>query len=161
MRKREKGAVVSPAKPEPLSQSGDSQAETSVGAVRAGMHDSGHRQSFATGAVRDTAEEKPRPDLFSPFAEERVGEWLRLGAVKYTERNWEHGIPNSRCFASLRRHAMRYQQGDRSEDHLAAVIFNAMAIIHNEEMIRRDVLPAELDDMPTYRAAVATETETV
>lgn len=116
------------------------------------MHDSGHRQSFATGAVRDTAEEKPRPDLFSPFAEERVGNWLMLGARRYTERNWEQGIPNSRCFASLRRHVMRYQQGDRSEDHLAAVIFNAMAIIHNEEMIRRGVLPAELDDMPTYRA---------
>jgi len=45
---------------------------------------------------------------------------------------------------------MRYQQGDKSEDHLAAVMFNAMAIIHNEEMIRRGVLPAELDDMPNY-----------
>jgi len=116
------------------------------------MHDSGDRQSFSTGAVRDTADDKPRPDLYSPFAEERVGEWLRLGAVKYSEHNWEQGIPNSRCFASLRRHVMRYQQGDRSEDHLAAVIFNAMAIAHNEEMIRRGVLPAELDDMPTYDA---------
>ena len=116
------------------------------------MHDSGKRQSFATGAVRDAAEKKPRPDLFSPFAEERVGEWLRAGAVKYSERNWEQGIPASRCFASLRRHVMQYHQGDRSEDHLAAVIFNAMAIIHYEEMIRRGVLPAELDDMPTYQA---------
>ena len=117
--------------------------------------------TFPTGAIRDTAEEKPRPDLFSPFAEERVGEWLRLGALKYSEHNWAKGIPNSRCFASLRRHAMRYQQGDRSEDHLAAVIFNAMAVIHNEEMIRRGVLPPELDDMPIYRAEVATETESV
>ena len=73
--------------------------------------------------------------------------------MKYSERNWEKGIPNSRCFASLRRHVMRYQQGDRSEDHLAAIIFNAMAIIHNEEMIRRGILPAELDDMSEYRAA--------
>ena len=116
------------------------------------MHDSGTRQSFNTGAVRDTAEDKSRPDLFSPFAEERVGHWLRLGALKYAEHNWAKGIPNSRCFASLRRHVMHYQQGDKSEDHLAAVIFNAMAIIHNEEMIRRGVLPAELDDMPRYEA---------
>jgi len=115
------------------------------------MHDSGRRQAFSTGAVRDTATEKPRPDLFSPFAEERVGEWLRLGARKYTERNWERGIPNSRCFASLRRHVMRYQQGDRTEDHLAAIIFNAMAIIHNGAMIERGILPAELDDMPSYQ----------
>lgn len=116
------------------------------------MHDSGKRQSFSTGAVRDMADDKPRPDLFSPFAEERVGEWLRLGAEKYTEHNWAKGIPNSRCFASLRRHAMRFQQGDRSEDHLAAIIFNAMAITHNEEMIRRGILPKELDDMPVYQA---------
>ncbi len=114
------------------------------------MHDSGSRQSFSSGAVRDTAEDKPRPDLISPFAEERVGHWLRLGALKYSERNWEAGIPNSRCLASLRRHIMRYQQGDRDEDHLAAVIFNAMAMIHNEEMIARGWLPAELDDMPPY-----------
>jgi len=114
------------------------------------MHDSGNRENFNTGAVRDTASDKPRPDLISPFAEERVGQWLRLGAVKYAERNWERGIPNSRCLASLRRHVMRYQQGDRSEDHLAAVIFNAQAIIHNEEMMARGVLPAELDDMPDY-----------
>lgn len=115
------------------------------------MHDSGNRQTFSTGAVCDTADNKPRPDLFSPFAEERVGEWLRLGAKKYSERNWEKGIPNSRRFASLRRHVMRYQQGDRSEDHLAAVIFNAMVLIHNEEMIRRGVLPSALDDMPSYQ----------
>jgi len=117
------------------------------------MHDSGNRQSFTTGAVRDTAEDKPRPDLYSPFAEERVGEWLRLGAVKYSEHNWEKGIPNSRCFASLRRQVMRFHQGDRSEDHLAAIIFNAMAIIHNEEMIRRGTLPSKLDDMPSYQPA--------
>jgi hypothetical protein len=114
------------------------------------IHDSGTRQQFDTGAVRDTAEDKPRPDLFSPFAEERIGEWLRLGAQKYSDRNWEKGIPNSRCFASLRRHAMKYYQGDTTEDHLAAICFNAAAIMHNEEMIARGVLPGELDDMPKY-----------
>jgi len=114
------------------------------------MQDSGERQEFTTGAVRDTAEDKPRPDLYSPFAEERVGNWLMLGAEKYEERNWEMGIPVSRCWASLSRHKMAYQQGKRDEDHLAAIIFNAMAIIHYEEMIKRGVLPEELDDMPRY-----------
>jgi len=116
------------------------------------MHDSGNRQSFATGAVRDTADDKPRPDLVSPFAMERLGEWLRLGAVKYRERNWEQGIPVSRCVASLARHLMKYQQGCRDEDHMAAVMCNAMFILHFEEMIRRSLLPSELDDMPTYQA---------
>lgn len=116
------------------------------------MHDSGTRQSFTTGAVRDTAGDKPRPDLASPFALERLGEWLRLGAVKYQERNWEKGIPISRCVASLSRHLMKYQQGARDEDHMAAVMCNAMFILHNEELVRRGVLPAELDDMPRYEA---------
>ena len=116
-----------------------------------GMTDSGKRQSFGKGmAIRDAADDKPRPDLISPFAEERVGHWLRMGAAKYAERNWENGMPFSRCIASLRRHVMRFQQGKRDEDHLAAIIFNAMAVIHYEEMIARGVLPATLNDMPVY-----------
>jgi len=117
-----------------------------------GMTDSGRRQSFGRGmAIRDTADDKPRPDLISPFAEERQGHWLR----KYAERNWENGMPFSRCVASLKRHVMRYQQGRRDEDHLAAIMFNAMALIHYEEMIERGVLPADLNDMPVYHKTEA------
>ena len=32
-------------------------------------------------------------------------------------------------------------------------MFNAMALIHYEEMIERGVLPAELNDMPNYQPA--------
>ena len=116
-----------------------------------GMSDSGKRQSFGEGmAIRDTADDKPRPDLISPFAEERQGHWLLMGAKKYAERNWEKGMPFSRCVASLKRHVMKYQQGKRDEDHLAAIMFNAMALIHYEEMIERGLLPVELNDMPKY-----------
>ena len=118
--------------------------------MNSGMHDSGRRQSFASGAIRDTADDKPRPDLISPFAIERLGEWLRLGARKYEERNWEKGMPVSRCVASLYRHLMYYHQGHRNEDHLAAILFNAMAIIHYEEMVKRGMLPLDLLDMPDY-----------
>ncbi len=114
------------------------------------MHDGGKRQSFSTGAVRDTADGKPRPDLISPFALMRLGEWLRLGAEKYDERNWEQGIPIQRCIASLYRHLLAYQAGENDEDHMAAIMCNSMFIIHNEEMIADGVLPAELDDMPEY-----------
>lgn len=115
------------------------------------LKSSGEQQSFGEGrAVRDSDPTKPRPDLISPFAEERVGHWLRMGAERYAERNWERGMPFSRCVASLRRHVMRYQQGMRDEDHLAAIIFNAMALIHYEEMVQRGVLPAALNDLPCY-----------
>jgi hypothetical protein len=114
------------------------------------MLDSGEREQFTTGAVRDTADGKPRPDLISPFAMERLGEWLRLGAEKYTPRNWERGIPLSRSTASLYRHLLKFQQGKQDEDHIAAVMCNAMMIIHTIEMVKREVLPKELLDMPDY-----------
>jgi len=59
-------------------------------------------------------------------------------------------MPVSRCVASLYRHLMYYHQGHRNEDHLAAILFNAMAIIHYEEMIKRGMLPLDLLDMPDY-----------
>jgi hypothetical protein len=118
------------------------------------MNDSGKRQQFETGAVRDTNDDKPRPDLISPYANQRVGEWLGAGARKYSERNWEKGIPISRCIASLCRHLMKYQMGMRDEDHMAAVMTNAMFILHYEEMVRRGLLPAQLVDMPFYEQQV-------
>src|SRR5690606_7315289 len=98
----------------------------------------------------DTAEGKPRPDLISPYAQMREGEWMRKGAEKYAERNWEKGIPISRCIASLERHLMAYNMCLTHEDHMAAVRTNASFILHTEEMIRRGILPASLDDMPKY-----------
>jgi hypothetical protein len=115
------------------------------------MHDSGERQTFTTGAVRDTAGDKPRPDLFSPFALNRIGDWLGIGAKKYDERNWEKGMPISRVIASLMRHLLAYMMGKKDEDHMAAVATNAMFILHYEAMIERGVLPKELNDMPNYK----------
>jgi hypothetical protein len=108
------------------------------------------QEVFNTGAMRDCDEGKIRPDLVSPFAMERLGELLRLGAAQYSERNYERGMPVSRCLASLYRHLIKFQQGCADEDHLAAVIFNAVAIIHVQEMVKRGVLPDSLLDMPNY-----------
>lgn len=115
-----------------------------------GMTDSGKRETFSTGAVRDSAEGKPRPDLFSPFAMERIGAWLELGSRKYEPRNWEKGMEFSRVASSLHRHLMKFMQHDQTEDHLAAICVNASFLMHYEAMIRRGVLPESLDDMPGY-----------
>ncbi len=114
------------------------------------MHDSGERQQFLTGAMRDTAADKPRMVLISPFAMRRLAHWLTIGAKKYEDRNWEKGIPITRCLDSLLRHVEAYLAGEDNEDHLAAAMCNVMFILHYEEMIRRGVLPAELDDRPRY-----------
>ena len=119
------------------------------------VHDSGKREEFSTGAVRDVANLKPRPDLISPFFLMRLGTHLRKGAAKYSEWNWAKGIPSSRCYASCMRHLMAYAMGETDEDHLAAAAFNIMAIIHNEETAGsvRLIPPAEdgrLNDMPRF-----------
>ncbi len=114
------------------------------------MQDSGKREIFSTGAVRDSAEGKPRPDLFSPFAMQRIGLWLTRGAEKYSEHNWLKGIPASRCLASLHRHLMKYMQGATDEDHLSAVATNCMFLLHFDEAVKRGFLPESLLDLPKY-----------
>ncbi|MGD9126060.1 MAG: DUF4406 domain-containing protein [Planctomycetia bacterium] len=123
------------------------------------LPDSGSRQQFESGAVRDEATDKPRLELISPFAEVRLGHHLRRGAEKYTPRNWEAGIPFDRCIASLKRHIAAYQMRDESEDHLAAILANAMFLAHYEAMISVGILPRSLDDRPVYLPATSEKNE--
>lgn len=97
------------------------------------VEDSGQREHFTSGAVRDTQEGKTRYDLISPYALRRIGDHMTKGALKYGERNWEKGMPRSRFIASALRHLYKWIMGSREEDHLAAVCFNIMAIMHFEE----------------------------
>ena len=68
------------------------------------VKDSGEREDFGTGSVRDTDSGKPRYDLVSVPALTRLAHHLRKGAEKYSERNWELGQPASRFYASALRH---------------------------------------------------------
>lgn len=88
--------------------------------------------------------------LLSPIAQRRLAAHSQKGAIKYSERNWEKGIPLSSFFDSACRHLNQYLEGDDSEDHLAAAFWNIQGLIHTEEMIRRGLLPKELDDLPNY-----------
>jgi len=112
------------------------------------LADSGNRTPFLNGAVRDRGGEKSRPDLISPFFEERLGHHMRRGAIKYNDWNWAKGMPNSEYWASLRRHVAQAEMGMMNEDHLAAIAFNVMALMHNQECISKGLLPQVLDDWP-------------
>lgn len=112
--------------------------------------DSGARDQFDTGAQRDQQEGRGMPALISPMALRRLAQLMERGAVKYDARNWEKGFPFSRVANSLFRHLLDYMEGDRTEDHLAAIMFNAQALIHQEEMIQRGLMDAGLYDMPDY-----------
>ena len=98
------------------------------------IEDSGERQEWSTGSRRDTQEGKPRFDLISVHGLRRLADHLAKGAEKYGERNWEKGQPISRFYASAFRHLIAWAEGEETEDHLAAVLFNIMAIIHMNEI---------------------------
>lgn len=108
--------------------------------------DSGARAEWSTGARRDTEEGKPRYDLISVHATKRIAELMARGAEKYGDRNWEKGIEISRFQSSGLRHFYQFLEGDDTEDHLAAVCFNVMAIMHTLNEIEKGTLPASLDD---------------
>lgn len=112
------------------------------------LHDSGKREEFATGAKRDTAEGKPDFTYFDYYVLSRWAAHYERGAKKYTRNNWKKGIPSSRYMQSLLRHAYQYLAGEREEDHLSAILFNAGGIIYNEEMTKRGRLPKEIHDLP-------------
>lgn len=95
--------------------------------------DSGNRQEFETGMVRDTQDGKPRYDLMPTEAMKRLADLYARGAEKYGDNNWQLGQPFSRVYASLFRHLMQWREGDRSEDHMAAVAWNAFAIMYYEQ----------------------------
>lgn len=105
-----------------------------------GISDSGKREQFASGAIRECREGKGRYDLISPYALMRLARWYELGAKKYEDRNWEKGLPFSTCIDSLLRHAIKYLAGWTDEDHLAAVAWNAFALMHFEEEGRTDLM---------------------
>lgn len=116
--------------------------------------DSGKRERFSSGAKRDTRTGKGRYDLLPVLALFRVAGVYERGAVKYAARNWEKGMPFSRFLDSGLRHVNAYIAGDRSEDHLAQAVFNFLAILHFEELIKAGLVPATLDDLPTWSKAL-------
>lgn len=116
------------------------------------IQDSGKRQEFVTGSVRDTREGKGRFDLVTPFAMRRIARHYEDGAVKYSDRNWEKGQHIMRYLDSAERHIndlkVAMLLGEQAEDHAAAVAWNMMGFMHTEEMLKIGRLSPELDDRP-------------
>ena len=110
--------------------------------------DSGKRQEFETGSVRDTREGKGRFDLLPAYAITRLAQHFERGARKYGDRNWQLGQPLSRYLDSALRHIFKFLGGSREEDHIIAAAWNCLAFVETEQRIQEGQLPRELDDMP-------------
>ena len=110
--------------------------------------DSGKRQEFGTGAVRDTQEGKGRFDLLPYYAITRLAQHFENGSQKYGDDNWRKGIPLRRYLDSMMRHAFKFMAGMKDEDHLSAIMWNSACLLETQEMIRIGLLPKELDNLP-------------
>lgn len=97
------------------------------------IKDSGERQQFESGMVRDTAGGKMQYHrVFEGPMLERWAEHLTKGAEKYPDledgrANWTLASKpdeERRFRESAVRHFVQWLRGDRDEDHAAAVFFN-------------------------------------
>jgi hypothetical protein len=92
------------------------------------VKDSGQRESFAGGMVRDVTTGKVDYTLVldGPMFE-RWAAHLTKGAVKYGRGNWllaEGEAERQRFRESAFRHFIQWMRGDDDEDHAAATMFN-------------------------------------
>ena len=108
------------------------------------------KTTFASGAQKDVTG-KPRFDLIPPEAMKALAETYALGAVKYSDRNWEKGIPFSAALGALKRHLNAFELGDminRADgdiEHIAHVMWWAVALT---TFVKRGRL--DLNDLPHY-----------
>jgi hypothetical protein len=106
-------------------------------------------REFETGSVRDSAEGKGRQDLIPMYPLKRLARHYENGAKKYGDRNWEKGQPLTAFFSSGFRHWTEFWDGENSEDHLSATVWNAFGMIHTIREIVEGRLPTSLlDGMP-------------
>ena len=92
------------------------------------IKDSGQRQEFSGGMVRDVTDGKVDYSLIydGPMFD-RWAEHLTKGAKKYARQNWLLAQGEEellRYKISAARHFRQWMRGDFDEDHAAAVFFN-------------------------------------
>lgn len=83
---------------------------------------------------------------------EELAQHYEAGAIKYSDRNWEKGLPLSTFYNSLIRHiTASYMRGAEDENHEAAAVWNAVGYLTTLRRLQEGQLPDELDDRPIER----------
>ena len=109
---------------------------------------SGEKKVFETGSQRDGDVGRGRYHLVPPEALRCLAKRFEEGGRAYGDSNWMKGMPLGRLFDSMMRHLLAAAEGDDSEDHLGAILWNAAAWIWTEDRIDKGLLPKELDNLP-------------
>lgn len=106
------------------------------------IRDSGKRDQFESGMVRDTEDGKIDYTLVrdGPMYR-RWAEHMTKGAKKYDRRNWTKARGQEeleRATRSALRHFEQWLDGQQDEDHAAAVIFNINQVEYIKDRLRDD-----------------------
>ena len=112
------------------------------------LKDSGTKESFATGSVRDKQRGKGALHLVPTWVIWLVSRVYEEGAIKYEARNWEKGQPLSQYIKSAENHLAKLKMGLRDEPHASQVVWNMLAYIFTAVLIKLGVRPGSLNDMP-------------
>lgn len=112
---------------------------------------------WQSGAIRDTQTGRGRYDLLPPRAIHRVAQRFELGARHYGDRNWERGMPVSRCICSALRHLFALLRGDKAEDHAAAAAWNVLAAMELADRAAEGLIDAQYADLPAAAAGDQSE----
>lgn len=91
------------------------------------------KTTYPTGATRSADADALRYDLIPPGPLRRLARRYAIGATAHGERNWERGLPTGSTINHLVRHLELWREGDRSDDHLAAVAWGAFALMFFED----------------------------
>lgn len=105
-----------------------------------------HRE-FQTGAKRASLDGKPRMDLIPWHVMDRVG-YRYQPPAGIEDRNWERGMPAMQLVGSLVRHLIAWVCRMDDEDHAAAIVWNALAILDHDERWKNGDLDRSVDDRP-------------
>ena len=107
------------------------------------LSDNGWRITYGGNrAMREPTTGNGRFDLLCTQMLYRQALHNERGSIKYADRNWEKGMPVSRCMDSALRHMVKYMMGCNDEPHLDAAIWNLAAITYYEHKY------PELMDLP-------------
>jgi len=109
------------------------------------MADNGTRVANEAGGMREAQIGKGFWAGIPYEGMQRVALWYEQAAIKYGPRNWEKGISVTDCVSAIMRHIWKFAWGWKDEDHLAAVVWNAMTIMHLEKF------NPESCDLPRYQ----------
>jgi len=90
-------------------------------------------RQYSSGAKRDGNSNKPYIHNLLGYTRQRFGYHMTTGSNKYGDGNWLKGLPTECYLESVDRHLAAYMEGDRSEDHLSAIIFGIQGCMINEK----------------------------